>query len=255
MMSLRKVATTELFASVLTHPPRLIYCPICEGRRIAVRTQPHPVPGTRCLGCRSTAVHRGLWTILQARYGSDLHRLAGRAVYEMSAHGAFHDALRRCSATHGFTLSTSEFLDGVEPGSLRDGIRCENVESLTYPDHSFDLVTSTDVFEHVEDDIRGFREIARVLKPGGRLIFTVPFNEERPTLIRGVRRADGTLEHLEPPEYHGDPMRGMSVYTWRTYGTDICDRLSDAGLTAQVELVSTSGVSLRSPVIVAHVSG
>lgn len=247
-----QIQSSPLF-NALTHAPKLIRCPICLGRRICIRTQPHPLPGSRCLGCRSTAVHRGLFTILTARYGHDLATLAGGSVYEMSAHGALYRKLVQCAVTAGFSLTTSELMDGVAPGEVRDGIRCEDVEHLTFPDHSFDLITSTDVFEHVENDIQGFREIARVLKPGGRLIFTVPFNEHAPTLIRGKRRADGTLEHLATPEYHGDPMRGMSVYTWRTYGTDIAERLARAGLTAHVEFVPTSGVGLRSPVIVAHI--
>jgi len=143
-------------------------------------------------------------------------------------------------------------MDGVPPGGELDGIRCENVECLTFANESFDLITSTDVFEHVEDDIRGFREIARVLKPGGAFIFTVPLDETSPTLIRGKRAADGSIHHLAPPEYHGDPMRGMTVYTWRTYGIDITDRLAQAGLAARCEFVVTHGVAMRVPVIVAH---
>lgn len=249
---LSQIRRSPLF-NALTHAPKLIGCPICHGYRPCIRTEPHPLPGSRCLGCRSTAVHRGLFTILAARYGHDLAGLAGRSVYEMSAHGALYRKLAQCSMTAGFHLTTSELMDDVTPGEICDGIRCENVEHLTFPDRSFDLITSTDVFEHVEDDIQGFREIVRVLKPGGRLIFTVPFNEHAPTLIRG-KREGGKLVHLETPEYHGDPMRGMSVYTWRTYGTDIASRLAQAGLTARVELVHTSGINLRSPVIVAHVS-
>jgi len=199
-------------------------------------------------------VHRGLWTVLQSKYGRGLENLAGCAVWEMSAHGAVHRALSVRSAAVGFAFQATEYMDGVPPGNERDGIRCENVECLTFADRSFDLITSTDVFEHVENDIRGFREIARVLRPGGAFIFTVPMDETRPTLIRGERAADGSIRHLAPPEYHGDPMRGMTVYTWRTYGTDITDRLAQAGLDARCEFVATHGVAMRVPVIVAYAS-
>ena len=38
----------------------------------------------------------------------------------------------------------------------------------------YDLVLATDIIEHVDDDITALREIARVLKPGGHAIVTVP---------------------------------------------------------------------------------
>ncbi|HTA66607.1 MAG TPA: methyltransferase domain-containing protein [Xanthomonadaceae bacterium] len=61
-------------------------------------------------------------------------------------------------------VDTSEYMDGVEPGSFRDGVRCEDVQRLSFADGQFDLCTSTEVFEHVRDDIAGFRESHRALK-------------------------------------------------------------------------------------------
>ena len=45
---------------------------------------------------------------------------------------------------------------------------------LPYEDGSFDLVTALDVLEHIEDDEKALQEIARVCKPGGCLLVTVP---------------------------------------------------------------------------------
>jgi len=45
---------------------------------------------------------------------------------------------------------------------------------LPFPDGSFDLVTALDMLEHVEDDTGLMREAARVLKPGGAFLLTVP---------------------------------------------------------------------------------
>jgi len=52
-------------------------------------------------------------------------------------------------------------------------IRKSDVMSLKFPDNAFDVVTSLGVFYHrnVTDDVRGFREIHRVLKPSGRFFF------------------------------------------------------------------------------------
>jgi SAM-dependent methyltransferase len=47
-------------------------------------------------------------------------------------------------------------------------------QPLPFAEASFDLVTSFDVLEHIEDDVAALRELARVLRPGGRLIIAVP---------------------------------------------------------------------------------
>ena len=48
------------------------------------------------------------------------------------------------------------------------------VEELPHPDASFDLVTCLDVIEHTDDDAAALGELARVTRPGGVLIVTVP---------------------------------------------------------------------------------
>ncbi|MDP7323689.1 MAG: class I SAM-dependent methyltransferase [Candidatus Woesearchaeota archaeon] len=47
-------------------------------------------------------------------------------------------------------------------------------DNLEFEENSFDLVLCSDVLEHIEDDKTALKEIARVLKPGGILLFTVP---------------------------------------------------------------------------------
>ena len=45
---------------------------------------------------------------------------------------------------------------------------------LPLPDASFGLVTALDVVEHISDDAGAVGEIARVLRPGGHALLTVP---------------------------------------------------------------------------------
>lgn len=47
-------------------------------------------------------------------------------------------------------------------------------ESLPFKENSFDLVLALDLLEHLPDDVKGLREMYRVLKKGGTLLVTVP---------------------------------------------------------------------------------
>lgn len=51
-----------------------------------------------------------------------------------------------------------------------------NLDIMPWPfqDNEFDLVFAHSVFEHLEDQIAIMEEMHRILKPGGRIIITVP---------------------------------------------------------------------------------
>ncbi|MBV9957295.1 MAG: methyltransferase domain-containing protein [Acidobacteria bacterium] len=49
-----------------------------------------------------------------------------------------------------------------------------DIQALAHPDASFDTVISCETVEHVPDSRRAINELARVLKPGGRLFLTAP---------------------------------------------------------------------------------
>jgi SAM-dependent methyltransferase len=184
--------------------------------------------GQRCLRCLSTFRHRAVAAVLERL---EIDRTAH--VYELSSRGALCRYLRRTFAR----VTTSELFDDVAPGGFRDGVQCQDVQHLTYPDATFDVVTSTEVFEHVPDDGRGFAEVHRVLRRGGFVVFTVPLMEAPVTLDR-ARLEGGRIVHLLEPEYHGDRLRGRRrVLAFRTYGLDIVERLGAAGFAASVERI------------------
>ena len=53
-------------------------------------------------------------------------------------------------------------------------VRIGEAANLPFGDGSFDLVTALDVVEHLDDDVAAFREMKRVLRPGGQILVTVP---------------------------------------------------------------------------------
>jgi len=196
-------------------------CPCC-GCTWLIRLKRSEM-GVRCLKCRATTVHMSMAQVIKVRV-DDLKTLR---VHEFSSAGSFVSFLRRSAGS----LTLSEYFDDVPSGESRDGVRCENVESLSFGDKQFDLVTCTEVFEHVGDDRRGFSEVLRVLKFGGHFIFTVPLRTDRTaTVERAVRTSDGSILHHLPPEYHNDQLRGAGrVLSFRDYALDLPARLMDAG--------------------------
>ncbi|MEK7499663.1 MAG: class I SAM-dependent methyltransferase [Patescibacteria group bacterium] len=49
-----------------------------------------------------------------------------------------------------------------------------DIQNMPLPNESFDTVLSAEVLEHVPDPEKALREIIRVLKPGGKLVITIP---------------------------------------------------------------------------------
>lgn len=75
--------------------------------------------------------------------------------------------------THFIDLSAT----AVERLNARDGrAAVGEITALPFAAGQFDLVAAFDVIEHVEDDRRVFGELARVLKPGGVLLCSVPLH-------------------------------------------------------------------------------
>ena len=126
----------------------------------------------------------------------------------------------------------SEYLGDRVPRGETDarGIRNEDLTRLTFPTESFDLAISLDVLEHVPEVSRALAELARVLRPGGRLLVSVPFlPDRRETLVRARIDEAGEIEHLMPPEYHGDPLRAEGCLAFYHFGWQLLNDLVASG--------------------------
>ena len=170
------------------------YCPVCDAKRIIVRLR-HNEIAVRCLTCRATAVTMSMVAALRHKVPD----LSSKKIYELSSRGPLVNFLKKnCEE-----LTCSEYFDGVEPGEYHNGILCQDVQKLTFPDNNFDICTSTEVFEHVPNDLTGFSEIRRVLRPGGLFVFTVPLFHSPTTIERARLDQHQRIEHLHPAQFHG----------------------------------------------------
>ncbi len=64
--------------------------------------------------------------------------------------------------------------EAIEKNTFIKNTSVAGAESLPFEDNFFDLVVSAWVLEHLPDPEKAFKEIHRVLKPGGKVVFLTP---------------------------------------------------------------------------------
>jgi SAM-dependent methyltransferase len=100
----------------------------------------------------------------------------GRHVYECARRGARVVALDYADDEVAQTRDTLAAM--VTAGEITAdrliGVMRGDARRLPFPDASFDVVITSEVLEHIQDDVTAITEMVRVLKPGGRFAATVP---------------------------------------------------------------------------------
>ena len=213
-------------------------CSICgEKVEFRLKQEGFSLRETVCPDCAGSRRSRDLAAVVLETFGgpadsslaSHVNLLGGISIFEAQASGPVHEHLKHLP---GYVCA--EFLDGVPSGTVSPaGVRCENLEELTFPDGSFGLVITQDVLEHVAHPAAAFREIARVLKPGGYHIFTVPLHEGRSSVTRAMQD-EGRHSFILPPVYHGDPLRSSGSLVYTDFGDDLPALLSEFGFTTEL---------------------
>lgn len=84
----------------------------------------------------------------------------------------------------------------------------EDIQKLSFETDTFAFLMCNHVLEHVPDDTAAILECARILKPGGIAVFTIP-----------VDPASGSTIPLQPPDSNGHV---------RQYGTDVIEQFQKA---------------------------
>lgn len=88
---------------------------------------------------------------------------------------------------------------------------CGDLERLPFVNESFTLIASSWVFEHLARPERVFAEFARVLRPGGALVFLTP-NAHNPITISTHSIPEGLQKGLVRRLYGR-----QEIFTFRTY--------------------------------------
>jgi SAM-dependent methyltransferase len=123
----------------------------------------------------------------------------------------------------------TQFYPGIGLGQMHRGFRNEDLQRLTFPDDTFDLFLSLDVFEHIPDPRLAFSEIWRTLKPGGLMLSTFPVRKEQVAAIEARAIFDGNriVTHLKEPQYHGNPVSSDGSIVTVDYGYEIHKKIAE----------------------------
>ncbi len=176
-----------------------------------------------CGSCGSSLRVRSLADVLLEHYAEAAQTIEGLVdeehfrlleVAELNSIGRMHPFLARLPR-----LTYAEYPD-------------EDIQALTFPDAAFDLVLTSETLEHVPHFRQALSETRRVLRLGGRHIFTVPVD---PRLQQTRSRAGMT------PIHHGRGGGPFALVTRRNdmlaytdFGLDVPDLLREAGFEAEV---------------------
>jgi SAM-dependent methyltransferase len=198
-----------------------------------------------CIFCRSSSRNRHVAEMLKEKIAGGISSIRqiphmGKKIRILNT--SIGDSLCRFLNDYEHFVC-SDLLPDVPAGTeIRPRVFCQDLEHLTFPDSSCDIIITQDVLEHVKNHKKAFREIHRVLSAGGHHIFTVPFVFDQPTIVR-VDPESGV--NLLPPEYHRDSLRGI-ILAYRTFGTDMFSLLEELGFDTFVYLSTfrdqTSGI-------------
>lgn len=120
---------------------------------------------------------------------------AGKVLDIGCATGYFLEAARAAGwDTYG--VEVSEYASRLARQKLGDRIFTGTLEEARFADAAFDLITMSDLLEHIRDLDSFMAEVVRVLKPSGLLMIVTPNVASLSCRIMGARWSHYKKEHL-----------------------------------------------------------
>lgn len=184
------------------------FCPICNSFMLKFKSG-------NCPFCGSGLRHRVLWLFLSRKtdfFNADL------SVLHFAPEHCFYKFMKKLPNIRYLTADLS---------SPRAMVKMD-ISDIHFPDNSYDVILSSHVLEHVDNDLKAMKELHRVQKDNGWSIHSVPIDYSRystfenPLIISSNERFKifGHFDHR------------------RIYGRDYSERLESAGF--KVTIFKTS---------------
>jgi len=230
--TIRKIGNK--LASALLHPAYHTagVCNLCCRRTLFVCDAVEDRWIRRCCLCRSTPKYRAIVHAIESETGDKITGFVRqRKIYELSTTSPIFRRLRG----HANYEASGYFYDRPFGEKVAPFYWNQDLQNLTFPSESFDLVISSETMEHVRRPWQAFSEVFRVLKPGSFYVFTIPFRRDRLTRPRVDTTGKEDVFLLEKV-YHQDPYRPQDSLVYTDFGADLPELLHPIGF--ETEIVS-----------------
>ncbi|HEY4002811.1 MAG TPA: class I SAM-dependent methyltransferase [Candidatus Xenobia bacterium] len=121
--------------------------------------------------------HLGRLRLLESLLDEWLPKRQGNTILDFGCGtGGNLTTLRKYGDVTGVDVS-KQAVEACRRDGFENVIRIKPNVPLPFADQSYNLITTLDVLEHVDDDVAALRDLHRVLTPGGLLVVFVPAYE------------------------------------------------------------------------------
>lgn len=189
------------------------HCNVCASNlRAWIHAGPVDHRNFVCPVCYSYGRHRMMALVIENELLRD-GTVIGKKLLHFAPEVGFQNWLKRCLPDIDYR-SADLFSPDVD--------LCLDLQEITLPNDSIDVVILSHVLEHVDNDTQALHELNRILAPGGKLFVQVPLSGEPQTIEDKLDTAAARLACYGKTDHV------------RLYGGDLQSRLVSAGFEVSV---------------------